>query len=58
LTGLNRASATLERTAYSRRSALRFALIVVPGEKLLKVMGDDVTQDQARTFADGTRMTC
>jgi hypothetical protein len=45
LTGLNRASATLERTAYGRRSALRFALIVVPGEKLLEVMGDDVTQD-------------
>jgi hypothetical protein len=34
------------------RSALRFALIVVLNEKLLEVMGDDVTQEQAFAHAN------
>jgi hypothetical protein len=48
----------LERTASGRRSAPRFALIVVLNGKLLEVLGDDVTQEQAGTFADGTPTTC
>jgi hypothetical protein len=31
---------------------------VVLNEKLLEVLGDDVTQEQAGTFADGTPTTC
>ena len=42
----------LERTAFGRRSALRSALIVVLNEKLLEVLGDDVTQDQAFAHAN------
>jgi len=44
--------AMLERAACGCRSALRFALIVVPGEKLLEVIGDGVTREQPVTHAD------
>jgi cell division protein FtsZ len=49
---LDVANALLDRTAYGCRSALRPALIVVLNEKLLEVMGDDVTQDQAFAHAN------
>ena len=44
----------LERTAFGRRSAPRFALIVLLNEKLPEVMGDDVSREQAFS----TPMTC
>ena len=45
-------SGSFERTAFGCRSTLRSALIVVLNEKLLEVMGDDVTQDQAFAHAN------
>ena len=37
---------------------VRFARITVLNEKLLEVMGDNVTQEQARSCEDGTPTTC
>ena len=54
----------VESHRFARRDSLRLPLsfslrlIVVLNEKLLEVMSDDVTQDQARALASGTPTTC
>ena len=54
----------VESHRFGRTDSLRLPFssqlrpIVVLDEKLLEVMGDDVTQDQARALASGTPTTC